>query len=100
MKILNKSKTKEDCLRYLGEYFTELGEVIKHSDKYYLTNLSDELIQANINSKEAQLDEEYRQTWLEFQKNKEQRIQERNKEQKVNMLMNYDMFKSSRERQR
>ena len=94
-KILNNSKSIEEVDKKLNDYFNSFENLIETSNDYFLTNISDKLIEDNLNSTEAKIDNQFRMMWQDVKEDKEKYIQLRNEEQRENMLMNYNMFKNT-----
>jgi hypothetical protein len=93
--ILNNSKSIEEVNQKLNDYFDSFEDIILESNDYFLTDIPDKLIEENLNSTEAEIDSQFRMMWQEVKDDKEKYIQQRNEEQRENMLMNYNMFKNT-----
>ncbi len=93
--ILAKAKTASEAVKLLEDYFVELGELIKHSDEIYLTEIPDALIEKNLASYDAVVNAEFRAEWEAIKKNKEEFIKSRNATQKADMLHNYSVLKNA-----
>ena len=92
---LGKNPTAEQVEDAMEEQFEMLGEEIRGTDKYYMTEISDKYIDYQIQKANAESNSEREDMWNDVKRNKERYIEQTKNDQKANLKSIYDYYENA-----